>query len=268
MRFVYQLHVSVFKIIAAMLLISLFGCRSSDADLQQYRVVRASEMAFGLKLTMVYRYDEQGRLASIIDYPDTTVNGPTTAQTTVYYNPVQPTHIDHVDRQLTQPATDSDGAVTGTRRTYEYNSGGQLSVVTELKAQADFDHLKPVKTYQYVYDSNGLPATLTVTGPAPRYARDMYNFTFTDGNATLIGLTSTTAYTVTPVISQDTTHFDGSPNLYRNFFAIYPGITSFNRTNVVTKNTTHYHDDRNLLVRRVKVSVYIDDVTTYQYEAY
>lgn len=258
----------MFKLIAALLLITLFGCRATDADLRQYRVVRASQMGYGSKLTITYRYDEQGRLASIVDYPDTTASGPTTAQTTVYYDPAQPTHIDHVDRRLTQPATDSDGPLTGTRRTYAYNANGQLSTVSESKAQADFDHLKPVQVYQYVYDANGLPATLTITGPAPRYARDMYSFTFTGGNAALIGLTSTTAYTTEPRITQDTTRFDGALNIYRNFFAVYPGITSFNRNNVITKNTTHYHDSRGLLVRRVKIGVYIDEVTTYWYEAY
>lgn len=265
---VHQLRKSVFKTIYALLLIALIGCRANDADLQRYRVVRASELAYGLRLTITYQYDGQGRLATIADYPDTTTSGLTTAQTTVYYDPAQPTHIDHVDRRLTQPTTDFDGIVTGTRRTYVYNDKGQLETVSESKAQADFDHLKLVQTYQYVYDATGLPATLTITGPGPRYARDMYSFTFADGNATLIGLTSTTAYVAQPRITQSTTAFDGAPNIYRNFFALYPGITSFNRNNVVTEKTTHYHDSRGLLIRRVKVGAYIDDVTTYRYEEY
>ncbi|GEM_PF-5558091 len=265
---VHQLRTSVFKTLIALLVIALLGCRSNDADLQRYRVIRASEMAYGLKLTMTYRYDEQGRLATITDYPDTSASGPASAQTTVFYTPDQPSNIDHVDRRLTRPTTDADGVVTGTRRTYVYNDKGQLATVNEWKAQADFDHLKLVQTYQYVYDFAGLPATLTLAGPGPLFARDMYNFTFTDGNAVLIGLTSTTAYTTSPGITQDTTRFDGAPNIYRNFFAVYPGITSFNRNNVITKKTTHYHDSRGLLIRRVKTGVYIDDVTTYQYEAY
>ncbi len=265
---VNQLRDSVFKPIVVLLLTFLFGCRTSDADLRQYRVVRASEIGYGVKVTMTYSYDAQGRLATITDYPDTTASGPATAQTTVYYDASQPTRINHVDRRLAQPTTDFDGIVTGTRRTYAYNEKGQLETVGELKAQADFDQLKPVQTYQYVYDSDGLPATLTVTGPGPRYARDMYRFTFTDGNATLVGLTSTTAYTAQPRITQSTVRFDGAPNIYRNFFALYPGITSFNRNNVITENTTHYHDSRGLLIRRVKTGAYTDDVTTYRYEAY
>ena len=263
-----QLRGSVFKTISFLLLISLFGCRASDADLRQYRVVRASETGYGVKATMTYSYDAQGRLATITDYPDTTASGPTTAQTTVYYDAAQPTRIDHVDRRLTQPTTDVDGVVTGTRRTYVYNDKGQLETVGELKAQANFDQLKPVQAYQYVYDADGLPATLTITGPGPRYARDMYRFTFADGNATLVGLTSTTAYTAQPRITQSTVRFDGAPNIYRHFFALYPGITSFNRNNVVTENTTHYHDSRGLLIRRVKLGAYTDDITTYRYEAY
>jgi hypothetical protein len=258
----------VFKVLTALLLITLLGCRSGDADLQRYRVIRASEAAYGLKLTVTYQYDEQGRLTTIVDYPDTSATGPTSAQTTVYYNPVQSSYIDHVDRRLTQPAIDADGVVTGTRRSYAYNDKGQLTTVNEFKAQADFDKLKLVQTYQYVYDTNGLPATLTITGPGPRYARDMYSFALTDGNAMLIGMTSTTAYTTVPRISQATVRFDEAPNIYNGFFALYPGITSFNRNNVITENTTHYHDSRGLLIRRVKMGAYIDDVTTYQYEAY
>lgn len=264
----YQFLTSVFKTLTALLLIILLGCRANDADLQRYRVIRASEVAYGLKLTVTYKYDEQGRLATITDYPDTSASGPASAQTTVFYTPDQPSNIDHVDRRLTRSTTDAEGVVTGTRRTYVYNGKGQLTTVNEWKAQADFDHLKPVQTYQYVYDFAGLPATLTITGPGPRYARDMYNFTFTDGNAALIGLTSTTAYTAAPRISQATVQFDEAANIYSGFVAIYPGITSFNRNNVVTENTVHYHDGRGLLVRRVKTGAYIDDVTTYWYEAY
>ncbi len=263
-----QLRDSVFKPIVVLLLTLLFSCRASDADLRQYRVVRASEAGYGVKATVTYNYDAQGRLATITDYPDTTATGPATAQTTVYYDASQPTRIDHVDRRLTQPITDADGGGAGTRRTYVYNDKGQLETVEELKAQVNFDQLKLVQTYQYVYDSDGLPATLTITGPGPRYARDMYRFTFVDGNATMIGLTSTTAYTVQPRITQSTVRFDGAPNIYRNFFALYPGITSFDRNNVVTENTTHYHDSRGLLIRRVKTGAYTDDVTTYRYEAY
>lgn len=250
------------------LLLTVAGCGSADPGAQRFRVVRASQLNFDQRVTLTYQYDQQGRLARVVEYPDTAAAGPITAQATITYDPAKPTHLAAVDKQLTRPYYDSDGLVVGIRRTYQYDDRDRLTIITESRAMGDFSQLKPTQRYEYIYGEGREPATLTITGPGPLFARDMYTYTFADGNAVGISTVSTTSQRNTPVITQSTVTFDKNPNVFGGFWAVYPGITSFNRNNIIASGVTLFHDSRGLLVRRVKAGAYIDDVTTYWYEAY
>lgn len=248
------------------------GCGSTDpAPTVKYRVIRASETALGLEVSMLYAYDSLGRLKSVKEYDsiadDLSAANPT-AQTTVYYSTANPNQLDYVDRRLTQSVNDANGLVVGSRRGFSYNNQGLLSYVSESKAVGDFNTFKFTQSYQYDYGTDNLPVTLIVSGPPPLLERDIYSYTFLNGNAIHIKLSITTSKSTTPILSESDVQFDDAPGVYNSFFAIYPGITSFNKNNVVNTNTTMVHDERGLLVKRVKKGNYIDDVTVYTYETY
>ncbi|WP_338874803.1 hypothetical protein WBJ53_04205 [Spirosoma sp. SC4-14] len=249
-----------------------FGCGSKDpAPIVTYRVIRASETALDFEVSMLYAYDSLGRLKSVKEYnsiADDLSTVTPSAQTTVYYSAKTPNQIDYVDRRLTQSVNDASGAVVGSRRIFNYDSQGRLSYISESKAVGDFNTLKFVQSFQYDYGADNLPVTLIVSGPPPLLERDIYSYTFVNGNAVHIKLSLTTSKSSTPNVSESDVQFDDAPGVYTNFFAIYPGITSFNKNNVINANTTMVHDERGLLVKRVKKGNYIDDVTVYTYEAY
>lgn len=236
----------------------------------RYRIVKAAETGYNLAVTMTYEYNSQGKLMLVKEYPtagDTLAKVTPTVQTTVQYNPTTPTHIDHTDRRLTKPYTDADGVVYGTRRVFSYDSQGRLSTVTESKALDDFKVFALTQTFTYAYGSDNLPTTLTVAG-GPLQERNVYTYTFVNGNAVRIRLSVSNARSPTPTITESDVRFDNAPGVYYGFFAIYPGITSFNKNNVINTNTTMFHDDRGLLVKRVRTGNYVDNVTLYSYETY
>lgn len=250
---------------------ALIGCRSTDVNPARYRITRATQLNYNSAASTTYRYDERGRLSVVTDYEsasDTLTGITPTAQTTVYYQTDAPDNIDHADRRLVRPTTDPDGLVFGSRRVFSYDRDGRLLTVSEYKALAQFSTFKLLQTYHYDYGSNGLPATLTIVGFSPSQPRNVYTYTFENGNAVRIRLSATTAYSPVPAITEATVSFDDASSVYYHFFAVYPGITSFNRNNVVTSNTVHERDERGLLVRRTQNDFYGSTVTTYIYEAY
>lgn len=259
--------------LGAILIVLGAACHRDKGDpdpVPSYRIVKAAETAFNLAITMTYQYDGQGRLAFVTEYPsaaDTLTKVTPTARTTVYYDATTPAHIDHTDRRLTKPVTGADGAVYGTRRVFSYDSQGRLSSVNESRAVDDFRTFADVQTFQYAYGADNLPITLTVLG-GPLQERDVYTYTFLNENAVHINLSVTNARSSTPTVTESDVRFDSAPSVYYHYFAIYPGITSFNANNVINANTTLYHDDRGLLTRRVKTGNYVDDVTLYTYETY
>ncbi|GAB3984832.1 hypothetical protein GCM10028806_60400 [Spirosoma terrae] len=260
-------------VIMAMLAGLLVSCQSGEPTPKEprYRVIKAAQTAFNLEVTMTYQYDSLGRLKFVNEYPSVDDNfsaGTPTAQTTVYYSNTKPLQIDHVERKLGVPTTDSDGKVAGSKRVYNYDDQGRLTYISESKALDDFKTLKFSQAFQYDYGTDKLPTTLIVSGPPPLLERNIYSYTFIDGNAVHIKLSSTTARTTKPVVSESDVQFDTAPGVYTNFFAIYPGITSFNKNNVINTNTTMVNDERGLLVKRVKKGNYIDEVTIYTYETY
>jgi hypothetical protein len=255
---------------AGVLIVLNIACQRNDPAPAQYRIAKAAQTAYNLEISMTYQYDGQGRLASVKEYPsiaDTLAKLTPVAQTTVYYNATTPTQISHTDRRLTKPVTDSDGLVSGIRRVFTYDSQGRLSTVTESKALDDFRTLKPAQLFQYQYGPDNLPTTLTVSG-GPLQERDVYTYTFVNGNAVHIKVSITNTRLTTPSVTESDVRFDEAPSVYYHYFAIYPGITSFNKNNVINTNTTMFHDDKGLLIRRVKTGNYIDDVTVYTYETY
>jgi hypothetical protein len=255
---------------ASVLIVLNVACQRNDPEPLPYRVAKAAQTAYNLEVTITYQYDGQGRLASVKEYPsvaDTLAKTTPAAQTTVYYNAQIPDHIDHTDRRLAKPVTDADGPVYGTRRVFSYDSQGRLSTVTESRATDDFRTFKLAQTFQYEYGPADLPTTLTISG-GPLQERDVYTYTFVNGNAVHIRLSITNSRLTTPSVTESDVRFDEAPSVYYHYFAIYPGITSFNKNNVINTNTTMYHDDKGLLVKRVKTGNYIDDVTVYSYETY
>lgn len=247
------------------------GCHSNEPEPVRYRVIQASQTAFNLEVTTTYRYDSLGRLVLVNEYPsiaDTFLRVTPTALTRIYYNLTKPAQLDYVDRRLTKPKTDEDGLVAGTRRTYSYDDQGRIFYINESKALSDFTKFKFTQALQYEYGSTDLPSQLIISGPAPLLERDIYTYTFTGGNAVHLRLSVTSARSSNPVVTESDVDFDNAPNVYRNFFAIYPGITSYNKNNVINTNTTMYHDNRGLLAKRVRTGPYIDDVTVYTYETY
>lgn len=260
----------VFGTLLTVLMAACHRKTSDPAPTPQYRIVKAAETAFNLAVTMTYQYDGQGRLALVTEYlsaADTLTKVTPAARTTVYYDAKTMAHIDHTDRRLTKPYTDADGLVYGTRRVFSYDGQGRLSSVIESKAVDDFRTFGLVQTFQYEYGTDNLPTTLTVSG-GPLQERDVYTYTFVNGNAVHIKLSVTSARSSTPAVTESDVRFDNAPSVYYHYFAIYPGITSFNANNVINTNTTLYHDDRGLLIRRVKTGNYVDDVTLYTYETY
>ncbi|MDB5241244.1 MAG: hypothetical protein JWP57_1869 [Spirosoma sp.] len=247
------------------------ACHTYDAaPVPRYRITKAAQTAYNLAVTMTYQYDGQGRIASVKEYlsvADTLDRVTPVAQTTVNYDAKAPTHIDHTDRRLTKPQTDAEGPVYGTRRVFGYDKQGRLSSVIESRAIDDFKTFKLAQTFQYEYGSDNLPVSLTVAG-GPLQERDVYTYTFLNGNAVHIQLTVTNSRLSAPLVTESDVRFDDAPSVYYHYFAIYPGITSFNKNNVINTNTTLYHDDRGLLTRRVKTGYYVDDVTLYTYEVY
>ena len=246
------------------------ACHRNDPAPAQYRIAKAAQKAYNLAISMTYQYDGQGRLATVKEYPsvaDTLAKLTPAAQTTVYYNAARPTQIDYTDRRLTKPVTDSDGPFFGIRRVFTYDSQGRLATVTESKAVDNFETFKLAQTFQYQYGSDNLPTMLTVSG-GPLQERDVYTYTFVNGNAVHINLSITNSRLTTPSVTDSDVRFDEAPSVYYHYFAIYPGITSFNKNNVINTNTTMFHDDKGLLVKRVRTGSYIDDVTVYSYETY
>ena len=258
------------RLFALALIVLTGACHRNDPAPAQYRIAKAAETAYNLVISMTYQYTGQGRLTSVKEYPsvaDTLTKLTPAAQTTVYYNAKVPAQIDHTDRRLTKPVADVDGLVYGVRRVFSYDSQGRLSTVTESKVLDNFETFKLAQTFQYDYGPDNLPTTLTVSG-GPLQERDVYTYTFVNGNAVHIRLSITNARLTTPSVTESDVRFDDAPSVYYHYFAIYPGVTSFNKNNVINTNTTMYHDDRGLLVKRVKTGNYIDDVTVYSYETY
>jgi hypothetical protein len=257
--------------LSALLTALNMGCHTYDpAPIPRYRIAKAAETAHNLAVTMTYQYDGQGRLASVKEYlsvADTLARVTPAAQTTVFYNAKTPTHVDYTDRRLTKPVTTASGAIYGTRRVFSYDEKGRLSSVIESRATDDFKTFRLAQTFQYEYGLDSLPVSLTVVG-GPFQERNVYKYTFLNGNAVHIQLSVTSSRFSTPVMTESDVRFDNAPSVYYHYFAIYPGITSFNKNNVINTNTTLYHDDRGLLIKRVKTDFYVDDVTLYTYETY
>lgn len=265
---------TVFYVVGFLLTAFGLSCQRSEKGeplpAARYRIVKAAQSAFNLEVTMTYQYDNQGRLMTVNEYPaiaDTLAKIPAVARTSVYYDGVNPRQIDRADRWLTSPYRDADGLVSGTHRTFTYDGLGRLATVRESKALNDFKAFALSQTFEYAYGADNLPTSLTVSG-GPFQERDVYTYTFVNGNAVHIKLSVTNSRSPTPKLSESDVRFDDAPSVYYHFFAIYPGITSFNKNNVINTNTTLYHDDRGLLVKRVKTGNYIDDVTEYTYETY
>lgn len=249
------------------------GCRQEDdpAPSIRYRVVKAVQTAFEGNLTTTYQYDTQNRLVTVTEYPivaDTFAKAVPTAQHIVHYDPTSPTHLDYTDRKLTKPEPDGGELVYGNRRKFVYDTQGRIAIVSESKALNNFTSFRLTQTFQYEYGSNDLPATLIITGAAPLTERNVYSYTFQNGNAVHVKLAITSSRSSEPTLFEYNVQFDNAPGVYTNFFALYPGITSFNKNNLINTNTTHFHDERGLLVKRVKKGNYTDDVTTYTYETY
>jgi hypothetical protein len=258
-------------LLGALLTALIVGCRTYDpAPIPRYRITKAAQTAYNQAVTMTYLYDGQGRLASVKEYlsvADTLARVTPAAQTTVYYDAKNPTHVDYTDRRLTKPVTTASGSIYGTRRVFSYDNQGRLSSVIESRATDDFKTFRLAQTFQYEYGLDNLPVTLTVTG-GPFQERNVYTYTFLNGNAVKIRLSITSSRLSTPLVTETDVRFDNAPSVYYHYFAIYPGITSFNKNNVINTNTTLYHDDRGLLIRRVRTDFYADDVTLYTYETY
>lgn len=247
------------------------SCQTYDpAPIPRYRIVKAAQTAYNLAVSMTYHYDGQGRLASVKEYlsvADTLARLTPAAQTTVYYDAKSPTHVGYTDRRLTKPVNSTNGAIYGTRRVFSYDTQGRLSSVVESRALDDFKTFRLAQTFQYEYGLDNLPVSLTVAG-GQFQERNVYKYTFLNGNAVHIQLTVTSSRLAAPVVTESDIRFDSAPSVYYHYFAIYPGITSFNKNNVINTNTTLFHDDRGLLIRRVKTDFYVDDVTLYTYETY
>lgn len=256
------------------LIILTVGCHQDQPDpasSARYRVVKAAQTAFNLELTTTYQYDNQGRLVGVQEYPsiaDTFAKATPIAISTVYYDATSPTHIDYSDRRLTKPERDNSGLVYGNRRKFTYDTQGRIAIVSESSASNEFKSFRLAQTFQYDYNADNLPATLIISGVAPLLERNVYAYTFQNGNAVHVKLAITNARSSIPTLFEYDVRFDDAPGVYTNFFALYPGITSFNKNNLINSNTTHFHDERGLLVKRVKTGVYIDDVTQYTYETY
>lgn len=256
------------------LIVLMVGCRQKQeepAPAVRYRVSKAAQTAFDLDLTTTYQYDNQNRLVTVTEYPSVAsslTNVTPTAQSIVHYNATSPTHLDYTDRRLTKPELDGGELVYGSRRKFVYDAQGRIVIVSESKALNDFKSFRLIQTFQYDYRADNLPATLIISGEAPLLERNLYTYTFQDGNAVHVKLVITNARSTEPTLIEYDVRFDNSPGVYANFFAIYPGITSFNKNNLINANTTHFPDERGLLVKRVKKGAYVDDVTEYTYEAY
>ncbi|GAB3889898.1 hypothetical protein [Spirosoma agri] len=248
------------------------GCQNDpNPQKTRYRVSKAVQTAFNSDVTMIYQYDSLGRLQLVNEYPTVSaeLTGVTpTAQTIIYYKSVTSEQIDRVDRRLTRPVLGEDGLEAGTQRLYHYDNQGRLSYVKESKALNGFTAFKLIQAFQYEYKADNLPLQLIVSGPPPLLERNIYTYKFDKGNAVHIDLTVVTARTTTPRSSESDVTFDKAPGVYSNFFAIYPGITSFNKNNVINANTTMINNERGLLAKRIKKGAYVDEVTEYTYELY
>ncbi|MBD2752780.1 hypothetical protein [Spirosoma validum] len=250
------------------------SCRQEKDDptpSAHYRVVKAVQTAFDGNLTTTYQYDNQNRLSTVTEYPvvaDTFAKAVPTAQHIVHYDATPPTYLDYTDRKLTKPELDGGELVYGSRRRFVYDTQGRIAIVSELKALANFQSFRLTQTFQYEYGPDNLPAALIISGVAPLSERNVYVYNFLNGNAVHVKLTITNARSSEPTFFEYDVQFDNAPGVYTNFFALYPGITSFNKNNLINTSTTHFHDERGLLVKRVKKGNYIDDVTTYTYETY
>lgn len=256
------------------LLLLLGGCRQGPDEpvpTIRYRVIKAAQTAFNGNLTTTYQYDSQNRLVSVTEYPvvaDTFARAIPTAQHTVHYDATLPTRLDYTDRKLTKPELDSGELIYGNRRKFVYDTQGRIAIISESKALNNFSSFRLTQTFQYEYGSDNLPATLIITGAPPLTERNVYVYTFQDANAVHVKLTITSSRSAEPTLFEYDVPFDNAPGVYTNFFAIYPGITSFNKNNLINTNTTHFHDERGLLVKRVKKGNIADDVTHYTYETY
>ncbi len=265
---------TVWRLLAGVTLVGLaVGCghEQEPEPTIRYRVVKAVQTAFNLALTTTYQYDNQNRLVSVIEYPsiaDTLTKITPTAKSTVYYDVTSPTRPDYADRRLTKPKPEGGELVYGSRRKFVYDAQGRIAIVSESKAMNEFKSFRLAQTFQYGYNADNLPATLIISGAAPLLERNVYAYTFQNGNAVHVRLTITNARSSTPTLYEYDVRFDSAPGVYTNFFALYPGVTSFNKNNLINANTTHVHDERGLFIRRVKTGTYIDDVTQYTYETY
>lgn len=245
--------------------------QTEPAPTTRYRVIKAAQTAFDLELTTTYQYDSQNRLAIVTEYPsiaDTFARVTPVATTTIYYDATLPTHLDHTDRHLTKPDRMGGELIYGSRRKFNYDSQSRIAIISESDALDEFKKFQLTQTFQYNYQTDNLPGTLIISGVAPLLERSIYTYTFQNSNAVHIKLVVTNSRSPDPKFYEYDVQFDNAPGVYTNFFAIYPGITSFNKNNLINANTTHVHDERGLLVKRVKKGNYIDDVTQYTYETY
>lgn len=270
-----KLHLLRLWLLGGLLTGLLTGCKDSSDDLTpkplRYRIAKAAETAYNLEMTLTYQYDIGGRLTTVTEYPavDNLMKETPTAQATVYYETNTSNRLERTDKRFTKPYIDGDGLVAGTRRTFSYDSLGRLALVNESKALDDFKKFVPTQSFRYEYNSaDSLPTKLIVSGVGPSQARNVYLYTFENGNAVSIKLSRTSAQTTVNDTTESAIRFDTAPNVYYRYFAVFPGVTSFNRNNVIGRDVTLFHDERGLLVKRVRRDFYADDVTTYTYEAY
>lgn len=250
------------------------GCsreRNEPAPTTRYRVIKAAQTAFNFEQTTTYQYDNQNRLITVTEYPvvgDTFAKAMPIAQHIIHYDATLPTHLSYTDRRLAKPESANGELIYGSRRTFVYDTQGRIAIVSESDALNDFKSFRLTQTFQYEYGPDNLPATLIISGIAPLMERNVYVYTFQNGNAVHVKLTITNARSSNPTYFEYDVRFDEAPGVYTNFFALYPGITSFNKNNLINTNTAHINDERGLLIKRVKKGNYIDDVTEYTYETY
>ncbi|UFH54372.1 hypothetical protein [Spirosoma sp. KNUC1025] len=268
------LLVSAIRRIYLVVVLLSAGCHQEEkppTPAIRYRISKTVQTAFNFEQTTTYQYDGQNRLVAVREYPsiaDTLANVTPTTVSTVNYQASAPARFDFTNQRLTKPAYTNGKLLYGLRRTFNYDSQGRIAVVTESNALDDFKNFQLFQTFQYEYGADNLPTTLIITGAAPLLERNVYGYTFENGNAAHVKLAITNSRSSVPTLLEYDVRFDEAPGIYFNFFAIYPGVTSFNKNNVINTNTTHYQDERGLLIKRVRKGNYIDEVTEYTYETY